>query len=243
MDFSEISLFDRPHYRVQTNSATYVYDPAGGGFARLIDPDGQDWINFFPEPLGEFPTSANSGFRGIPNLVHGCDDAGVGHPGHLKCVSFLNVEENTIYSESINGNWQWKWSFSENFALFKMLKIPAGARWWFLYEGTPAGLFDPENTMVTCTPDQKWSELPGIHTQSFFEASHFQVTHSSSSYCLSLEKLDGAATANYWWMGDANKADWSGSKNGMIVFGFGREKDPVLKALHSFRIQLKSIKR
>ncbi|MEO0334631.1 MAG: hypothetical protein AAF223_23655, partial [Bacteroidota bacterium] len=72
---------DRPHFVVQTASATYWYDQAGGGLSRLIDPEGNDWIAFKKDPLSEYPASAAAGFRGLPNFVFQSDDGGAGHPG------------------------------------------------------------------------------------------------------------------------------------------------------------------
>ena len=85
MNITKLSLWNREHYKIELSNVTYFYDLAGGGFSKMLDADGVDWIDFNPEPLGEFPTSANSGFRGMPNLVHDCDDGGTGHPGFNKC--------------------------------------------------------------------------------------------------------------------------------------------------------------
>jgi len=53
--------------KIETPSATYVYDKAGGGFISLFDKDQQDWISFKTEDF-PFPGNAASRYRGIPNL-------------------------------------------------------------------------------------------------------------------------------------------------------------------------------
>ena len=67
--------------------------------------------------------------------------------GSTNVQSRLINNDTCIYTESINGSWAWQWSFDEN-ATFEMLRIPTDGKWWFLYEGTPAGKFDPKNTQV-----------------------------------------------------------------------------------------------
>ena len=81
----------RAQFVVKTAAAEYWLDKNAGGFSRLIDRDGRDWISFHKEPLNENPDSAAAGFRGLPNAVFGKDnpDAGVGHPGFDKCESTL----------------------------------------------------------------------------------------------------------------------------------------------------------
>jgi hypothetical protein len=131
------------HFVIRTKLATYWYDRAGGGFSRMIDRDGRDWISFKREPWGKVPESAASAFRGIPNFVHGASaDAGAGHPGFTKCESRL-VGKNQITTTSKSGTWQWTWTFFDDRALVTMEKADAQAGYWFLYEGTPGGSYSP----------------------------------------------------------------------------------------------------
>jgi hypothetical protein len=73
----------RRQFVIRTPSATWYLDRTGGGFPRLLDRDGRDWISIRKEPLSKFPDSAGAGYRGIPNLVFGKynPDAGAGAPG------------------------------------------------------------------------------------------------------------------------------------------------------------------
>ncbi|MGB3587589.1 MAG: hypothetical protein WBA23_13665, partial [Tunicatimonas sp.] len=87
VSIEEAMYEDRTHFVVKTTSATYWYDQAGGGLSRLIDSEGNDWVNFKKDPLNEYPASAAAGFRGIPNFVFQSDDSGAGHPGFDQCRS------------------------------------------------------------------------------------------------------------------------------------------------------------
>ncbi|MBK8500729.1 MAG: hypothetical protein IPL46_00180 [Saprospiraceae bacterium] len=124
----------RTHFIIGTPTATYYYDKAGGGFSRMLDADGTDWINYKTEPWDNYPASAASAYRGIANLVFGSDDSGAGHPGHNKCMS-KQLNDFTIITESISGKWQWKWEFFADYAQLTMLKIDIHQPYWFLYEG------------------------------------------------------------------------------------------------------------
>ncbi|MDH7569153.1 MAG: hypothetical protein QHJ73_06160, partial [Armatimonadota bacterium] len=68
----------QPSFRVRTPSATYVFHRSGGGFASLIDRDGNDWISFRPGG------GSDGKYRGIPNLIH---PEGGFHPGAETCES------------------------------------------------------------------------------------------------------------------------------------------------------------
>src|SRR5690606_6555565 len=84
----EAEYAGRPHFRIVTTGATWFYDRAGGGFARIVDRDGRDWIAFGKTPTGG-PAAAAGSYRGLPNALLGRDnpDVGAGHPGKDKCVS------------------------------------------------------------------------------------------------------------------------------------------------------------
>ena len=51
-----------PHFVIKTPQLTYYYDRQGGGFSRIIDPAGNDWVSFKREPWGQYPASAASSF-------------------------------------------------------------------------------------------------------------------------------------------------------------------------------------
>ena len=54
---------DRKHYKIETPKITYWYDVKGGGFSRIIDDEGNDWVTFKMEPWDEYPAAAAGAFR------------------------------------------------------------------------------------------------------------------------------------------------------------------------------------
>lgn len=117
-------------FRITTPAATYYYHKSGGGFAGMVDVDGNEWIGYRPGggSAGEY--------RGIPNTGE------VFHPGYTNSSSRLlhtGPLKLTLQSISTNGAWEGTWEVFQRFARFRMGRI--AANYWFLYEGTPGGSF------------------------------------------------------------------------------------------------------
>lgn len=156
----------RPHFVITTRSATYYYDKAGGGFSRIIDRQGNDWVSFRPEPWNEYPASAASSYRGLPNLVFGSEDGGAGHPGFDKCRSH-QLGDDAIVTESLNGRWKWTWRFHADHARLSIERVDHRHPYWFLYEGTPGGRYQPQHYYFgTDQGKGPESDLPDLHQKS-----------------------------------------------------------------------------
>ncbi|MFW6277366.1 MAG: hypothetical protein ACOC1J_01750 [Prolixibacteraceae bacterium] len=134
----------RQHYKIETSKIIYWYDVKGGGFSRIIDDEGNDWVSFKMEPWDKYPAAAAGAFRGLPNMVFEGDDSGAGHPGHDKCKSW--IEDRKVVTESLSGKWKWSWEFFDDHTVLEVLSVDTTRAYWFLYEGTPGGTFDPKNT-------------------------------------------------------------------------------------------------
>jgi hypothetical protein len=78
---------NRPHFKIETRTATYCFDKAGGGLSRIIDSDGIDWIYYNGDPRAVSSSGASGDFRGIPNVVYRMEDGGAVHPGFDQCIS------------------------------------------------------------------------------------------------------------------------------------------------------------
>ena len=65
-------------YRIVTPTATWVFHLEGAGFSSLVDPEGNDWINYRPEG------GASGHYRGIPNAIFNAAATrdNFFHPGH-----------------------------------------------------------------------------------------------------------------------------------------------------------------
>ena len=218
---------DRPHFVVQTASATYWYDQAGGGLSRLIDPEGNDWIAFKKDPLSEYPASAAAGFRGLPNFVFQSDDGGAGHPGFDQCTSEI-VGENKIRTYSNSGKWQWTWIFHDTYATVTMEKVDTEHAYWFLYEGTPGGSYSPNDFYWGTDKLGYQTELPDYFKEERATGNWQWAYFGSKAYqrtlLLGMQEPDSHSDL----LGVlGNTSEGLLSSDGMVVFGFGRQKGAV----------------
>lgn len=218
---TEKEYLNRPHFEITTQTATYLFDRAGGGFSSIKDKEELEWIGFKPGN-GSVPGSAAADFRGLPNLVFRGNDNGAGHPGFEKCNSNI-TGANQITTTSESGLWKWVWTFLEYGALLEILQTDTTRNYWFLYEGTPAGKFDPPRQYWGNNVDGKRFDTPPIGSDqtgngqwrwAFF--GHKAVARTL--YIIHLATDPHNDTFSY--MGSSDKG--IESENGMVVFGFGR---------------------
>ncbi len=239
IEVSEGSYENRPHYIIHTKMATYYFDREGGGFSRIIDNHGNDWINYKTEPWNQYPASAASAFRGLPNLVFTSEtDGGAGHPGHDKCTSKLK-EKNTIVTTSKSGKWEWEWTFYNDHAVLNVLKTEEGIPYWFLYEGTPGGSYAPDTSNYGTDSTGLQSDVPDFYKGTTqwgdYQWAYFSKEGVPNSFFVAQtgddEHLDMMS-----YLG--NTEEGASSKDGMTVFGFGRGKDtaPLLTGKQTFVI-------
>ncbi len=201
----EISEYQgQPSFRVETESATWVFQRAGAAFASLIDRDGADWISY--RPTG----GADGKYRGIPNLIHPEGDF---HPGGEGSTTEL-LEDGPLRvrltSRTRDGRWEGSWEIYPTHARFMLTK--AARPYWFLYEGTPGGALDPEHDFYLLSdgtreavgvdfardlPDPEWIAFGDDRTERVLVIAH----HADD------DKLD-----QFYQM-----------EGQMTVFGFGRE--------------------
>lgn len=237
LEVRETTYEGKPHYMIDTKELRYYFDREGGGFSRMIDRDGNDWISFKREPWNEYPASAASAYRGLPNLVYGSDDGGAGHPGHDKCTSW--IEGDRIFTESKSGNWKWSWQFFDSFALLEVLKVAKEQAYWFLYEGTPGGAYQPERYYFGTSSGESDTLLPDFYMgKSLFSNFNWMyagvVGLDRVLYMLQLESDTHEDLVSYLGNSDQGVA----SSDGMTVFGFGRDQDtrPLLTTPQKFLV-------
>jgi len=229
----------RKHILVKTRMLDYYYDVKGGGFSRIIDQDGNDWVGFKMEPWGNYPASAASSFRGLPNLIFQGDDDGAGHPGHDKCTS--RMEGNKIITESLSRLWLWTWEFFDDYAVLDIQRTDPDRSYWFLYEGTPGGSFAPQKSYFGSDKggpypggydyfkgDILWDQFQWIYTGT--------STASGTFYMVQVNQDDQMDMISFL----GNTEAGLDSPDGMTVFGFGRNKGakPLLTGSHKFVVGL-----
>jgi len=146
-------------FRITTETGRFVYHKTGGGFASLIDADGNDWISWNTTP------KAAGDYRGIPNMVHPAD-GGYFHPGRTNVNSSLAQRgplKAVIRSSSTDGLWTTQWEFYPDSARLTVVKVATGKAYYLLYEGTPGGTLNLATDLVarsdgTTTPaSQNWA--------------------------------------------------------------------------------------
>ncbi len=218
---TEKEYFSRPHFEVTTKTATYLFDRAGGGFSSMKDIDGLEWIGFKPG-LSEVPESAASDFRGIPNLVFRGNDHGAGHPGFEQCISTI-TGHNQITSITKSGHWKWSWTFSDQGALLEILETDTSRNYWFLFEGTPGGLFDPHHQFWGNNLEGVRSDAPPIGAEQTGNGKWnwaFFGHEKGANILFVVQLTSDSHNDTFSYMG--NSAKGIESEDGMVVFGFGR---------------------
>jgi hypothetical protein len=235
----EADYENRPHYVIRTEAATYYYDISGGGFSRVIDKDGNDWINFKSEPWNQYPASAASAYRGLPNMIYGSEtNSGAGHPGHDKCVTEI-ISETQIRTSTIDNSWTWEWTFYEDFAVLEIVKWEKDSPYWFLYEGVPGGRFEPNSSYYGTNMGGPLTDAPDFFNGSVrygdFQWAYFGKHNLKRS--LFIAQVDPDQHVDMMsYLGNSNEG--VESKDGMTVFGFGRNEKgvPLLKGDNIFLI-------
>jgi hypothetical protein len=217
-------------YKITTPSATYLYDRAGGGFMSMIDQDGNDWISFKTDDY-PFPGNAASRYRGIPNLGIGGEDNDAGHPGFDRCQTVI-IAPNVIETTTKSGNWKFRWAFYNSYAKFTMVKSLPDIPYWFLYEGTPAGRYDPGSMYWGNNLDGMRDNFPDLlqNTGIYNNFNWVYVGQKNYDRILFLKQSQTDLKPDLFsYMGNTTGGS-DKSPDGMVCFGFGRahRTQPVL---------------
>jgi hypothetical protein len=238
-NIEETEYEGRPHYLVRTAELDYYYDIQGGGFSRIIDKEGNDWISFRMEPWGSYPASAASSFRGLPNLVFQQADDGAGHPGHDKCNS--RVTSRRIITESASGLWKWSWEFHDSYAILDIIHTDPERSYWFLYEGTPGGSYNPDHSYFGSNKGGPFRARYDYHKGDiYWDRFHWIYAGSSKAAAtfFMIQEQEDEHMDMVSYLG--NTGAGMDSPDGMTVIGFGRDKEatPLLKGSQRFIIGL-----
>jgi len=209
-------------YKIETPFATFFLQKENGGFSSILDSHGTDWINFENSDLPHGPALAASAYRGMPNLQNRCEFKGLGHPGFKSCLSKI-LNDSTIYFISTHGEYAFTWTFTPSMAYLTMLKVGTTCPYWFLYEGTPGGKYDPRNQywgtdksgFQTARPDL----LRNTAVQEQWNWIYFGNRCTNNVLVLA-QVIPDEHVELMSYMG--NTADGVLSPDGMVVFGFGR---------------------
>ena len=230
---------------IHTASATYFYQKSAGGFSSILDRDGNDWLSYRKSEQEQYPQSAASDYRGLPNMVFKSEDGGAGHPGFEKCVSF-KINDTSIRSLSKSGKWAWTWEFTDQHAILTVEESDPSHAYWFLYEGPIAGRFDPANQYwgnSAAGPIHNFDDyVKGETSKSIWNWVYFGSNQLDRIFLI--EHLTPDTLPDMCgYMGNSRKG--LESEDGMIVFGFGRymTADPLMtQTPNRFRIGFRETK-
>jgi hypothetical protein len=209
-------------FRVETPHGTYIYQKTAGGFSSLLDKDGNDWLNFHPDPSPDYPRSAGNAFRGMPNLVFGGEEDGYGHPGFAGCTS-EQIGDSSIQTTSLCKRWQWQWGFFEKYAKLTMLRVNPDRAYWFLYEGTPAGRYEPHQQFWG-TSEGVRNDKPNFYTNDAAFGSWSWVYMGDTSVKRTFFMMQSRASERDMFGFLSCDKDSLYGRDGMIVCGFGRNE-------------------
>jgi hypothetical protein len=222
---SEQTLFgDMECFRVETPSATYLYGKRGAGFARILDPDGHDWIGY------AHGGKARGEYRGLPKCGQPVKyfHCGYGFGQYTNDNPFTSTVivnqagHARIHSETRHCDAACDWDFYSSHATLTLQRCGTNG-FWFLYEGTPGGELQVSGDFVVRSTGEQ-SAL----SQPWEAATPWVVFGAAESpWGLWMANHDPTtATASYvsW----PYQPEPDGGLNQMTVFGWGRPdwRDP-----------------
>jgi len=193
-------------WKIETPTATYFYHQEGAGFSSLLDRHGNDWLDYHPWGGSE------GAHRGIPNMVFQ-SNGNFFHPGHSGengSRSEIEILDDRVVIKSVSANdaWACRWEIFETHATMTVEKV--GGAYWFLYEGTPGGGYEPDTDWVLFSDGRRQSvgedrvgDIPAPEWAVFGEK-------GLGTVLFLYHHEDDAISDTYmhWW--------------NMTVFGFGR---------------------
>lgn len=212
-----------PHFKVVTPSATYYISKQSGGCSSMIDKDGNDWVKFSRTGNNPPANSADSDFRGIPNLVYQGVDDGVGHPVGLNKCTTVKIAQNKLHVTSNSGLWEFSWTFEDDHAVISVEKADPSRNYWFLYEGPVAGKWSPATHYWGTDGTGIRTDKPLINSSVVngnWQWAYFGDEDADRCFYVSMVEKD-EKNDFFAYMGNYNTMGLS-SPDGMNVFGFGR---------------------
>ncbi len=191
-------------FKVVTPNSFFFIEKKSHGVSALIDRDRSNWI-------GYNPGKGSSGeFRGLPNVTP--VEFHPGKPTGKKELKLVSAGPLKLVFEgaTLDDKWKSRWEVYPAFTRLT-LTTPGDTPYWLLYEGTPAGKFQPEKQYVLLSDGQKlplterWQrDLPGPEWAAFGDPAKHRVLFVA-------HPDDDDLVEQYWPM-----------EGNMTVFGFGR---------------------
>ena len=137
--------------------------------------------------------------------------------------------------------WKWRWTFHDTYAELEVLKTDPDRKYWFLYEGTPGGKFNPTGYYFGSNSTGPSTEIPDFYKDkaqflplgwTYVGLKNLDITF------FMLHNAPDSEKGLLSYLG--NSEEGIDSKDGMTVFGFGRDEktNPLLSGRNKFIIGL-----
>lgn len=193
--------------RLDTPYAMMFYQTKAGGFSSIQDLNRKDWISY------NAAEGSAGQYRGIPNISGPDFHPGDPSPPRETSVVAEGPLKILLTTRTPDGQWEGTWTIYPNYQTYE-LKSPGTAPYWFLYEGTPGGSFEPEKDYMVLSDgrkfplSEKWDfDLPSPEWLYFSDP---EVGRALAFYQLEDDQLSD----QYWPM-----------QGNMTVFGFSRGRN------------------
>ena len=238
VEISSTQHLGREHWQVKTEAATYLFDPIAGGFSSIFDQQGNDWVAYNDPASADYPAGAAFAYRGLPNLIHGGEDGGAGHPGFAHCESRI-IGDRRIHSRTLSGKWEWVWTFAEDHARLSILRADPDRAYWFLYEGPVGGRYELSTTIWGSSQSGPSQDHPDFYKNEtrfeYYRWLYFCSGDSEQTFWIAQLTPDELPDL-YGQLG--NTPNGNDSPDGMVVTGFGRgpNTEPQLRGRNEFLI-------
>lgn len=220
MSITNVQSHGQDAAEVTSAGCRFVYQLEAGGFSVITDPSGTDWIQFAQgEP--RVPDGAANIFRGLPNMVNPDD---IGHPGHRNATTAVDEAAGVLRTQSRDGGWGWNVRFVDTFAVFDVHLVPADRKYWFLYEGTPAGGYDYREFLwgTNAGAGEPLAEIrAGRDSIAYPTVQWGYVTKRGYPWALVVALADGTQATSMFCRMNADDNE-PNPATGMVVFGLGR---------------------
>lgn len=209
--------------QIDTLTATYWLQKANGGFSSIVDKNGNDWLSF--DPTGG--TQSGGEFRGTPNAVF---PGGGFHAGFTNgSTTIINsgplktTIESTMSVDKQDGHGPY--TFKMRYEIYgdhvTATMVQADSSYFFLYEGTPGGAVDSNDTIVrsdgaVTSIQTPWADDSGIGHDNSQEWLYFRDA-GVGKYMYYVHNTPDTLKDSYYEM--------TAGTGSMTVFGFGRDND------------------
>jgi len=200
--------------KIEAETYQVFLQDSAGGISSLLDRDGQDWVSFnrAKGPKGMY--------RGLPNLVF---PENFFHPGYNHCSCRMNSNTDSLVEISCSSNNQaYMITYQFRPTYFDITVTKSSGSYWFLYEGTPGGQFEPEKDYIIRSDGEIIACNTSFSDTGSSAFSWFTVIDPGLKRGLVIQQMEQDTTPDLYFPMD-----------GMTVLGMGRSHDKPIRRMEA----------